>query len=1203
VKAFDRIIDSLRIASISSWRTKERGLAIVAGVFLASLVVTTVLAYGNGLSQAFLAGGIEADVIDAKVDMKRPPGDNVTGRTNDSIQWASVCDDLLSDESLSVSDCDLVYGRQGIRVTGFFDENFIRPQPLNVESIEGITSDWENVSFDYPEQLESGPPINGQRSVRILGESSWDGEFSNRYQAEILYGEWPTPDRALNSRAVVLPNQVASQAGVSENETIDRLDFSYVSDYSALPAEIDPESCSGEIRTGVNGFQYCRETITLLNLTVVGIYADQPPANPALQFNHIFITGTVLTEEQNLTLMQNDHAYLALAIDRSKLPSSSTSAAADWLDDIENNVEGKNYTTANIEVDYYDLISGTLTFLNIYLGFVQIFDYIIMVPIIALSLSVLAYGMLLSLEQRRREISIERVIGATSETLQRMVLLEILVMSSAAWLAGYLLALASVPLILNAVGFMEFEKLDQLDVSVSLSVFSTIILFIIVVGIAAQFGRSRTRSFLEMEIDEGVKKVVIKEGGRRWLQYLIFFIGLLALIEAYIETTDPIWDEDDDGLVSNFILNGLLFIFGPFLLWIGGALVLGRLGSLGPKIAQIIFGRTPLLKDVRRGLQRSGSAESVNRLAIIMILTLSIVTLAAVQGETGTLVDERTASAQVGSDLQVQFTDSVNKSVAEQRLRDAIFAVGEDKDMSIGSTTVPTILTNIDGKASNIPTWVLLDSHKEVMIWDNQAVPNQDQEAAFEGWKTTSFTAGESAAITLELSREVGRGKAVSNDDDQIQTLTYDEDNFVAIPVDQQQTDLLSSFAQGISALDLSPNYSGKDLSNTDTWAGFNFSGSNLFDTNLSGSNFTNTSLVGAVIGFGLSDAQPNLFGLDLSGANLTGIGIADFNQLNPFISSNLLSGVNFTNSNLSGAWGFFDLNQSTLSNTTCPDGTNSDQSGCASGPAPAMLWPQEIVLAMQPLEFKIETTTRNATVEFMGQHRWVPGLDNSEAQTSLVIGESVWRQLVGTDVANNLTATKWFFDVGALASKDDGSVLKRLSSQISTQSNISSVSDWKTSHEDVERNGGLIFGTPGLLTLQFVVASLAAVASAFVFLTLVLTQRRKELAILQAIGASPNQVMRLVLFEILSIVIFSMFLGSLLGVGISYAFNGFFGIFGFIFQLFGGNSTPISREILFPWIRLSLVYLAVLTTVIMALLVTTRQALKADLAVTLKGE
>ena len=164
--------------------------------------------------------------------------------------------------------------------------------------------------------------------------------------------------------------------------------------------------------------------------------------------------------------------------------------------------------------------------------------------------------------------------------------------------------------------------------------------------------------------------------------------------------------------------------------------------------------------------------------------------------------------------------------------------------------------------------------------------------------------------------------------------------------------------------------------------------------------------------------------------------------------------------------------------------------------------------------------------------------------------------------------------------------------------------SDWSTAHRDNERNGGLIFGTPGLLSLQFVVASLASVASAFVFLSLVLTQRKRELAILQAIGASPNQVMRLVLFEILSILTVSMALGVVLGLAIAESFNGFFGIFGFIFQLLsGGESTIISRELQWPWFELGMVSLAVFASVVMALLVTTRKALRSDLASVLKGE
>ena len=39
---------SLRLAAQGAWRGRERGLAVIAGVFLASLVITTVLAYGVG---------------------------------------------------------------------------------------------------------------------------------------------------------------------------------------------------------------------------------------------------------------------------------------------------------------------------------------------------------------------------------------------------------------------------------------------------------------------------------------------------------------------------------------------------------------------------------------------------------------------------------------------------------------------------------------------------------------------------------------------------------------------------------------------------------------------------------------------------------------------------------------------------------------------------------------------------------------------------------------------------------------------------------------------------------------------------------------------------------------------------------------------------------------------------------------------------
>ena len=64
-------------------------------------------------------------------------------------------------------------------------------------------------------------------------------------------------------------------------------------------------------------------------------------------------------------------------------------------------MEAGNYTSFGILVEYNDLISGTITFLNIFLGIIQIFDYILMIPIVVLSFSVLIYGLVLSLEQRK----------------------------------------------------------------------------------------------------------------------------------------------------------------------------------------------------------------------------------------------------------------------------------------------------------------------------------------------------------------------------------------------------------------------------------------------------------------------------------------------------------------------------------------------------------------------------------------------------------------------------------------------------------------------------------------------------------------------------------------------------------------------------------------------------------------------------------
>jgi len=766
--------------------------------------------------------------------------------------------------------------------------------------------------------------------------------------------------------------------------------------------------------------------MTVHNLTVAAVYQEGGAGNPTLLFNPVMVSDAVLSDEQKLILMDNDHGYLGLAVDRNQLPTTSTADATEWLDALKADVEAGNYTTAGILVEYNDLISGTITFLNIFLGIIQVFDYVLMIPIVVLSFSVLIYGLVLSLEQRKREVSIHRVIGGTERTLTGLIMLELGVTSLFAWFVGYTLALLSVPLVLDAVGFMSFRS-GGIEINPTLSFWSTFFVVLLTVGVSLLFGRSRTRDFLRIEIDEGVRKVSEKREPRTWLHVVAFGIGLLAYLESWIQSNGGWGSFGSDGIISNFVLNALLLLLGPFFLWVGGALVLGRIGAAGPNILTMLLSWSPAVSDIRRGLRGSGSSESVNRLAVIMLLTLSIVTLAAVQGYTGTVVDERTTSAQTGADMQVQFDSPVTEEQARAEVMLAIQRAGDSDITDIDSmTSVADIFTNPTGQNSLIRTWVLFDGHDETLIWDTQAIPGDDINSVVSAWSGGGFTAGESA-------------RAVFND---------------------LETGSEQSIEYTEYAFQMAPNF-----------------------------------------------------------------------------------------------------------------------------------------------EMIVTTTVTESSVTYQGGHRWVPGLSSSEAEQAIVIGESSYRQLVGNSTADAYSSTRWFFELCDQTDEDCANALRKVSAEIANGNGISAASDWSTAHRENERNGGLIFGTPGLLSLQFIVASLASVASAFVFLSLVLTQRKRELAILQAIGASPNQVMRLVLFEILSILTVSMALGVVLGLAIAESFNGFFGIFGYIFQLFLGQSAPIARELVWPWLDLAIVNASVLFAVLLALLYTTRRALQADLAVVLKGE
>ncbi|MBQ71019.1 MAG: hypothetical protein CMA65_05990, partial [Euryarchaeota archaeon] len=1070
----------LRLAAQGAWRGKERGLAVIAGVFLASLVITTVLAYGVGLSQLFFEESLDSEPFDAKIEYARTPlpgNENSTGWSNNTTTMTNVCDELLT-EFTEFNDCTLVLGRQGIHSGGLFNFEFVVAQPLEMRAITDDSNPyWGNVTFDYPEAAEAGPPISDQRAIRFLGPEAFDGELADRLGGNIIagLGEWPTPENMSAQRGIILPSTIASQAQANVGDQLDSLTFAYVVDESTIfEGTVTDENCAGEVTPEENEMLYCRMMMTVENLTVMGIYEPWDFGNPTLAFNPIFTTWEVLDESERGTLMDNDHMYLGVTIDRGQLPTSSTADAADWLEDLGTRVQAGNYTDEGVELFYTDIVSGTITFLNIFLGLIQIFDYIIMIPIVILSLAVLIYGLVLSLEQRRREVSIHRVIGADGQSLQGMVLLELFVMSSVAWLAGYLLALFSVPIVLSAVGFMEFRTGD-FDVTPTLSVGATIFTAVTTLGLALLFGRTRAREFIELEIEEGVRKSTTKAQPKRWLHWTAFLFGMLAVVDTWLEM-----NVNEDGIVSNFFIEGLIGIFGPFALWIGGALLLGRIGAKGPQIMQLLLGRTPLLNDVKRGLKGSGSAESVNRLAVIMLLTLSIVTLAAVQGYTGTLVDEKTVDASVGSDLQITMEQGVNASALTSLVEEFT-----DGTVTPVVTSVPELTLADNQGGDKLQTYVLLDGNKDVLRWSEQALPGTEIAPALAAYTQGGFTAGPDAAYSLDLA-----GSDRGGNENQLDDVLLKKDDSSGKSADITFVWEKSEFNfsqgglvdQGLTPEELLASYVA--LMERD-WSGLNLSNQNLNSRNLSLADLSTSNFAGSnLVGLNLSEAL--LFNTDMSGADLSGANLTN-TVLVTLFGPGSIDGVNFTDANLEGAWsnGTMDLTSAILFNTTCPDGSNSNDTGCESGfsefPPPLV---SEFFLANSRV--RIDITPFTDEMYYMGVHEYIPGVSAPSIASSLIIGESSWRSLIGEDAADNYTSTDWIVRVDGVSAEE----LESLGSKIQADARVSNVVDWSSTHKTVERNGGLIFGTPGLLSLQFVVASVAAVASSFVFLSLVLSQR-----------------------------------------------------------------------------------------------------------------
>ena len=137
-----------------------------------------------------------------------------------------VCSELMAEYDEELADCTVVFGRQGIHSAGFFNEDFLYAQPLEMRSVvDNENPYWINTTFEYPELRDAGPPISNYRSIRFMGPGAFDGEFAKRYGANIIQGqgEWPSPENMSSQRGVILPSNIAAQAKANVGDVLDEI--------------------------------------------------------------------------------------------------------------------------------------------------------------------------------------------------------------------------------------------------------------------------------------------------------------------------------------------------------------------------------------------------------------------------------------------------------------------------------------------------------------------------------------------------------------------------------------------------------------------------------------------------------------------------------------------------------------------------------------------------------------------------------------------------------------------------------------------------------------------------------------------------------------------------------------------------------------------------------------------------------------------
>lgn len=1135
-----------RDAAVRIVRNRRRSSAMLSGIILSSLVIGSVFIFTQAMQEDFYNDFVQEIPWEASFQYKE--------EGNESYLW-DLGDRISVDERIE-SYSVLSRTHPGSEDDWEEDWNYDRYSDTYVELFAYLPTT-ETMSIEEREVYERiyPEPVFTRQSFSqtTIYNKIFDDKLEGSFNLEI------------ERNRTVIPRSKANKLFLEVGDTIEEIVIEL--SYSTKTEELEE-----------SGFVQLR----MKDVMVVGIYED----GRGEEEGNVFFFNTELLEVHKPKMKQRMERYrlfdLVVKIDPSEFNTGNMNSMVDQVDDLIGDIERESESS----VEGTNNIAGVVFILNLIRYVLIVIDFIMILPVVILSIYFLIFGLDLSLEERKREVAILKVQGANSRQIFGLFAVESFILFAAGLTIGYFLSIVAAWFINSSIGFMNFD--------LSLSALNDLVRFhqdalvasVLIVGLIVLISVIvKAKGFIKQEVSEGVQKTKQRKKGIIQVSYIDMILFVFGVISAIKVILDKVFDLNEiNGFRLGFSPGWDTFIFvflGTISLWVGGALAGPRISQWIALKTERIFLRLFFLKDValiiKSGLRRRGDTA---KLVLIIVLTLSVATLAAVQGLTDQRNSERNLEYQIGADFKVTMSNKGDFSDQLENITGISEAMALPSDL-VQVNSRDTQIYGIDAERASYFKWHG-NSFKGMSA--SEALKKLDQRADENGVffgkdlaDDTGIKEGDTFDLAIPRSTPLNRSDSVviieavllgiyDHFPGEIDRSSMVCDHSMMQRIRElrmknniviERTVPISRITGNESLIDHSPDQGlwgypfifNVSISATiePEWVSVNWTHTDWSDNN------TLFEIDGRFMGWIElnSSYKPLNYTIHIHdrNGNINSSEMRSVEVFNNFYPNHVLD----LNPNMGYADSEYQLRFSMGPNIPVKQILLDWEQGSRSGEANPVL-----------------------TDGFYGASIMLDSTLNDLRFTFTVI-----------DPESDLNATLYLLDM------ENGASREEVRAGLDRNINISDYRDLAQEKEDLVDQ--INFGIPGLLTMMFVASLIAVFTSAFAFSSIIFKRRMREFAVLQTVGASRWQVYKIAVGENALVMFISVVLGLMVGIGLSYLMNGFFELLGQILQI---GSQSLERIVFFPWPVILAISGAIFIGMLAAVAVSAVSAARQDLAV-----